>query len=266
MILRGLCSARVARSSALCASTDVIMCLMMCLVTLTCLSTAHSAPAWEQIHEEEGVTVYKRDSSLGELPDFKATGIIKASVFDVIAVIRDVDRREEWVFRCEDSKLVKSYGHFEVLLYHRTDSPWPADDRDAAVMTNLFELVPEREYLAYFKGVKHKLIPARDDAIRIPTLEGYYRFKHLKPNETQVTYFVHIDPGGYLPRWLVRMTTYEFPTDTLLGLRRQVKKTKRANVYRAFHQEWNPAVRPVGTPAPAKLSRPSEALSHRLDL
>ena len=244
----------------------LMMCLMICLVTSARPSTALSAPAWEQIHEEEGVTVYKRDSSLGDLPDFKATSIIKASVFDVIAVIRDVDRREEWVFRCEDSRVVKSYDHFEVLLYHRTDSPWPADDRDAAIKTNLFELEPDREYLAYFKGVKNKLIPVRDDAIRLPIVEGYYRLKYLKPNETQVTYFVHLDPGGYLPRWLVRMTTYEFPTDTLIGLRKQVTKTKRANVYHAFHQQWNPAVRPNGTPAPAKLSRPSKALSHRLGL
>lgn len=237
------------------------------LITALCLcSSALGAPSWEQIHEEEGIKVYRRDSALGELPDFKGTGRVKASLFDVLAVIRNVNRRTEWVFRCEASKVVKRFTDFEVLLYHKTYSPWPASDRDAAIRTQLYELEPGKHYLAHFRGVKSELIPERESNIRLPQIEGYYLLKELSPEETHVTYFVHLDPGGYLPHWLVKMTTVDFPTETLMGLRKQVKKTKAAGVYRSFHERWNPRVRPEGTPAPHKLMRPSRALMKRLGI
>ena len=229
-------------------------------------SIALSAPKWEKIHQEKGVTVYKRDSSLGDLPDFKATTTVDGSIFDVIAVIRDVDRREEWVFRCEDSKVVKRDTDFEVLLYHRTDSPWPTSDRDAAITTRLYEIKAGQEYLAHFKGVKNKLIPKRDDAVRLPIIEGYYRLKLINNHKTHVTYFVHLDPGGYIPRFLVRMTTHEFPTTTLIGLRRQVKNTIKSGIYKEFQQKWNPLLRPVGVAAPAVLPTPSSPFLKRLGL
>ena len=235
-------------------------------IVLLSFSIAFSAPKWERIHQEKGVTVYERDSSLGDLPDFKAIAKVKASIFDVIAVIRDVDRRENWVFRCEDSKVVKSHTDFEVLLYHRTDSPWPTSDRDAAITTRLYEIKKGQEYLAHFKGVKNKLIPKRDDAVRLPIIEGYYRLKFISNNETHVTYFVHLDPGGYIPRFLVRMTTHEFPTATLIGLRKQVKNTMKSGIYKEFQQKWNPLVRPVGVSAPAALPKPTGALLKRLGL
>ena len=81
-------------------------------ITLLCCSSALAKPTWEKIHNEEGVTVYQRESSL----DLRTSKQNKSSafLFDIIAVIRDVDRREEWVFRCKDSRVVKGYTDFEV--------------------------------------------------------------------------------------------------------------------------------------------------------
>ena len=237
------------------------------LITLLCLcSSVVSAFAWEQIHKEAGIKVYRRDSSLGDLPDFKAIGRVKASLYDVLAVIKNVNRRAEWVYRCEASKVVKRFSDFEVLLYHKTYSPWPADDRDAAVRTQLYELKAHRKYLAHFRSVKSKLIPEKEGLIRLPQLEGYYLLTYVNPRETQVTYFVHLDPGGYLPHWLVKMTTRDFPTETLMGLRKQVKKTKNSGVYRSFHERWNPNIRPASQPAPYQLPQPSQRLMNRLGL
>ena len=224
------------------------------------------APAWKQTYETKGIQVYQRESTLGDLPDFKAMGHVKASVYDVIAVLQNVNRRAEWVYRCEASKVIKRYGDFEVLLYHKTYSPWPASDRDAAIRTQLYELEAEKKYLAHFRGVKNKLIPEKDGMIRIPQIEGYYLLQQVDAQKTHVTYFVHIDPGGYLPHWLVRMTTQDFPTETMMGLRKQVKKTKKSGVYKSFHERWNPQVRPKGVAAPYPLSRPSQKLMKRLGI
>lgn len=240
--------------------------LTLIITLLSLHSPAQSAPKWEQLHEEEGIKVYRRDSTLGELPDFKAIGRVQGSVYDVIAVLRNVDRRTEWVFRCEASKVVKRFSDFEVLLYHKTYSPWPASDRDAAIRTQLYEMDHGQKYLAHFRGVEDPLIPDEEGNIRIPQIEGYYLLSQVTPQETQVTYFVHLDPGGYLPRWLVRMTTKDFPTETMMGLRKQVKKTQKSGEYRSFHERWNPRVRPKGQSAPYQLPKPSDKLIKRLGI
>ena len=237
------------------------------LMTILCLfSSAAGAPRWKQMHEKEGIKVYERDSKLGDLPDLKAVSRIKASLFEVIAVIKDVNRRAEWVYRCEASKIVKKYGEFEVLLYHKTYSPWPASDRDAAIKTQLYEIEPERQYLAHFRGIKSRLIPEKDDTIRLPLIEGYYLIKYISPQETGVTYFVHLDPGGYLPHWLVKMTSRDFPTKTIMGLRKQVKKTIKSKIYRSFQERWDSKIRPEGTPAPDRRPAPSKKLMKRLGI
>lgn len=240
--------------------------IVVFIILLCVCSSASSAPAWEHIHQAEGIKVYKRDSTLGDLPDFKAIGRVKASIYDVMAVLQNVGRRAEWVYRCETSKVVKRYGDFEVLLYHKTYSPWPASDRDAAVKTQLYEIEAEKKYLAYFKGVHSTLIPKKDGLVRLPQIEGYYLLKSIRDQETQITYFVHLDPGGYLPRWLIKMTTKDFPTETLIGLRKQIKKTKKSGIYKSFHQRWNPHIRPQGTPAPYPHARLTQKLIKRLGI
>ena len=230
------------------------------------MDTVYASPAWTQIHEQDGIKVYQRDSKLGDLPDFKAISRIRANIFDLIAVIQDVGRRSEWVHRCSVSKVIKRYGEFELLLYHKTDSPWPVFDRDVAIRTRLYELKKEKKYLAYFKGVESSLIPKKKGIVRLPKIEGYYYFDYINPREIEVTYFVHLDPGGSLPHWLVKRATKDLPTKTIIGLRKQITKTKANKNYRSFHEKWNPDVRPMERPEPPRPPYPASSLLKRLGI
>ena len=226
---------------------------------------AWGAP-WQTIHSNEGIHVYERVSTLGDLPDFKATSSVQASLFDLIAVLQDINRRDEWVHRCSVSYIIKKYGEFEILLYHKTDSPWPVSDRDAVIKTGLYELEEERRYLAYFRGVQNSSVPHKHGSIRLPHVEGYYLLEYIHDQKTRVTYFVHLDPGGSLPQWLVKRATRDLPTKTIIGLRKQIKKTQRSGVYGAFHRRWNPMIRPVDAPVPPRPPSPSNKLLIRLGL
>lgn len=239
----------------------LLISLVLCSATIV-----QATPKWTQIHHVEGIRVYQRDSSLGDLPDFKAVSRIKATLFDLIAVLQDVNRRDEWVHRCSVSRVVKRYSEFEILLYHKTDSPWPISDRDAAIRTQLYELKKERRYLAHFKGVKSSLLPVESGVVRLPQIEGYYLFDYIGPAELEVTYFVHLDPGGFIPHWLVKRATKDLPIQTIIGLRTQIKKTKATKVYQSFHEKWNPLVRPTHVAEPTRPLYPSKSLLKRLGI
>ena len=236
------------------------------LIISSLAQSSHAAPAWEQIHHQAGIKVYQRDSPLGDLPDFKAIGRIKASLFDLIAVLQDVNRRIEWVHRCSVSQMLKRYSEFELLLYHKTDSPWPISDRDVAIRTQLYELKKERRYLAHFKGVKSPLVPKKKGVVRLPQIEGYYLFDYISPQELEVTYFVHLDPGGALPHWIVKRATKDLPTKTIIGLRQQIAKTRAAQTYKVFHKKWNPEHRPADVAEPSRPPYPKKSLLERLGI
>ncbi len=48
-----------------------------------------------------------------------------------------------------------------------------------------------------------------------------------------------IDPGGSLPRFLVRMLQKDLPLDILRGLKKRIVKTRGR--YDAFLDRWDPA-------------------------
>ena len=49
------------------------------------------------------------------------------------AVIADVPRQTEWMYDCDESRLIRADGPDVVLLYNRTSAPWPASDRDVVL-------------------------------------------------------------------------------------------------------------------------------------
>jgi len=67
----------------------------------------------------------------------------------------------------------------------------------------------------------------------MPRLAGYYHLEVIDAGHQ-----VDADPGGLLPDWLVKLTSRKLPIETLVGLRRQVAKTR--GKYEAFLKRYDP--------------------------
>ena len=68
-----------------------------------------------------------------------------------------------------------------------------------------------------------KLEPKKnDDLIRITKADGYWSFVP-KDQGVVVTYQMHADPGGSIPKWLVNRAVVDTPYDTLNQLRDYLK-------------------------------------------
>lgn len=208
------------------------------------------AAAWEEVTREQGVVVHQQEVKGQSIPKFRGTGVVRASVYEVLAVLNDVPRRLEWQHRCVGSHLIERRGHFEAIQYNRTDSPWPAEDRDVVVHSHIYTYEPGRSVIATFLGVRHPRKPKVDDAIRMPRLQGFYKLEALGERRTRVTYQVDADPGGWIPGWLAKRATRELPLKTILGLRKAVRGASKR--YRGFLELWDPKYRdPDAGPPPA---------------
>lgn len=62
----------------------------------------------------------------------------------------------------------------------------------------------------------------RDDAVRMPVLRGSWRIEPLGESRARVTYQVAVDPGGRIPKWLVRRGAAGALPDAIARLRQRL--------------------------------------------
>ena len=75
----------------------------------------------------------------------------------------------------------------------------------------------------------------RSDCIRGPRSEGEFTLKDTGHGSVLVAYTIHLDLGGRLPGWIVRIFVRNAPIKTLRAFKAQVLKTR--GQYSAFITE-----------------------------
>lgn len=199
------------------------------------------AQNWEELFEEKGITVWQREVKGTSFVEFRGRGEIAASIRDLAAIIRDNNKKTEWMHQCAEDFAIQYKAPLQIVTYNRTASPvFFISDRDV-VLDVRAELKPaERSILIAFKNVQHAKMPDRDGVVRMPRLVGHWLLEALGPTSTRLTYQVAADPGGALPAWLVNMVSKNIPFHTIDNLRRQVGKPGYKQQYLVLDQviDW----------------------------
>ncbi len=194
------------------------------LVLVATSSEVHAKPVWKEIERDQGVTVFAREEPKRSLPTFRGVGEVSANIYHLMAIILDNQRAPEWVDRCESSRQLERYDARTTLVYSRASSPWPVSDRDTVVRVTTRTIRPQKEYRLSMRS-QPDLTPRVDGVVRIEQSHIYFHLTRLGPKRTQIEYSLNVDPGGYLPKWLVRMSTRTMPIKTIRALEAQARKT-----------------------------------------
>lgn len=193
---------------------------------------------WHHDVSEDGISVSMMTEEGRNLPAFRGVGMVDANLFEVLAVLDDAKRAPEWMANCLENKVMKQVNEFDRIVYNRTDAPWPVSDRDVVLYVAVTSNVEKREVDIVFKSITTSPPAPVDGVVRMPRLKGYYKLHAVDEKHTQVTYQIDADPGGSIPDWLVTRASRRLPIDTILGMRRQVKKT--AGRYEEFIKRYDP--------------------------
>ena len=162
---------------------------------------------------------------------FRGLTEIDGSLEEILSVVSDVPSHPSWMPDCSESRVLRDDGE-TVVVYRRTQAPWPVSDRDVVVESRTQVIEPDVEVHVYFRSVDEPSVepasgaPASGSgsgAVRMPYLVGHYKLRALGPGRTRVEYQVDADPGGRLPGWLAAGTSRGNPVRTLVGLQRQVQ-------------------------------------------
>ena len=68
---------------------------------------ASAGGGWEKVDVDEGVTVEVKEIEGRDLPVFRGRTVIGAGLFEIMAVLHDVNRGCEWMHQCAASRLLE---------------------------------------------------------------------------------------------------------------------------------------------------------------
>jgi hypothetical protein len=183
---------------------------MTALLLIPLLIVTADEARWELAADSDGVKVYGRKRSDGDIREMKAIGLIDAAPTDVWKAVRDYDNYPKTMPYIEDGKVLSREGGEKgdkvTVLYSKINTPL-VDRRDYII-----RLVDEsawqegKGFLKVTWTVVNDMddkVPVLKDVVRVRINEGYWL---LEPREdgkkTFATYYVFTSPGGALPNFI----------------------------------------------------------------
>lgn len=190
--------------------------------------------SYKQLYETGSIKVFR---SINETtPTYKAEGTVEANIFELMAVIADIDRRKEWVSNLAEVRKVAGDVESQITLYERMNLPWPFSDRDVIVESTIEKNYKTLEIRVNYHNVNlPEIVPEKKDIIRVPLVVGGFYFKSINPQQTYCQLTIKLQLGGKIPQWLMDMIIKKIPEKTLYSLLDQVKATK--GKYKEFIQK-----------------------------
>jgi len=187
---------------------------------------AADEPAWKQIADDDGIVVWKKSVPGTSFVAFRGRGLVDADIYDVFAVLYDVEHKKELMANCVDYRLLEYRSPGNVIVYNRIGSPFfLISDRDSVIETKVvFEPEQKRIVANFFKG-DDQLMASPSGVVRTKALQGSWTLEATKDGKTELTYQAMADPGGLLPSWLVNLASRKLPYRTIQNMRGQVKRT-----------------------------------------
>lgn len=184
---------------------------------------AGSPGEWTFLYEKAGFKAYEQK---GHPVAYKAEGTVPLSLAEVAAVLVDTPCHREWVNRLAESRVLQGDPMTHCVMYSRYSLPWPAADRDAVVESVVEEDVARGEVRVRFWNTSSPLAPANTGCIRVPLSEGSFLLRDDGKGPLFVSYTIRLDPGGWLPNWIVRVFVRDAPYSTLRAFQAQILRTR----------------------------------------
>ena len=200
---------------------DLFALFMLLVLLVTDVDGARAAEAsWRLDREQDGIVVYTRPVEGSGIREFKGSARVSASVDSIRALLRDADHFKDWFPNTIESRLLDRDGNV-AYQYSVLDLPWPVSDRD-----NVFRSETETDSATGRISIRVTAAPdyhpEQPERVRVRRALGSWLLEPVSPVETQVTFTMHLEPGGGVPEWLINTQVVETPFDALTNLRTAV--------------------------------------------
>lgn len=181
---------------------------------------------WQLQKESPDVKVFS-----ASVPNSKHRAVLSITTIDkdphtIAKLIQDTSTCQQWVYRCQHSKIYQQLSDNEAYIYTASNMPFPAKDRDILAHIK-WEEDPDTNIITVTGMATSGILEKNRQQIRIENAKMIWELTPLKNGHTQVRNFAHIDPAGGIPSWLSNALSVEAPLATMIGLRNIFGQTTR---------------------------------------
>ena len=185
----------------------------------------HAGNEWVLKKNENGIAVYTRDIPGSNFKELKATTIFNASLPCIVALIKDVPSHTSWIFRCNQTRVIKMLNSTELYYYHETYVPWPASNRDGVVYYKISQDIKTKIVTVASKGIAG-MVPLEPNKVRVPEMSAFWNFVPKDDGTVYGEYQLYVDPGGDIPSWMVNMFAVDGPYNSILNMKKMLTLDK----------------------------------------
>jgi len=204
---------------------------------MLCLKAGYSQNWVKEIDKNE-VQVYSRYVPGKSAKEFKGEVIISTNLGSLVAVMDDIPSYTKWMYNCRHSERLAKLNDFEGYSYYINTSPWPMTDRDIIIHYKLSQHPSLHTITIDLKG--EKAYRPETDLVRVPELNGFWKFTPLDDGRIWVVYQVYSETGGSVPEDISNAFLADLPYHSLLNLKRMIenpafKKTYNSKIAEPKH-------------------------------
>lgn len=194
---------------------------MAVLCGFTVLFAATAQADWKVKKDEDGIKVSLNEVAGSKYKAYQGTTLINAPLTKVRALQEDVAGACAWIHECKSQKLVDQKGD-ESWTYTQFNAPFPVTDRDSYIHVTT-TVGGDGSVTRKLQGVP-TYKPEEKGYVRVAKVDGFWKLVPKGPNQTEVTYQVHTEPGGSVPSVLANKFVVDAPFNTLKALKALAEK------------------------------------------
>ncbi|MEM1156175.1 MAG: START domain-containing protein [Pseudomonadota bacterium] len=213
------------------------------LVLLLIWVTPAAGEEWTRLIDTNELQVDSRPYPGSSLQEVRGVIYLETSLNAVMALLKDADYNEQWVFRSGGARVVKEEGYERAYVHGVVDAPWPMQDRDTVVRFD-YEQADDGDITISIVNFPD-FLPVTEPYVRVPDFGGFWKLKPVGGGCVEVTYQVYGDPGGWVPVWMANYAAQTSVARTLENMPRAVKRYRDAHSDKVREVD-NDGARPVG--------------------
>jgi|SRR3972149_843608 len=173
---------------------------------------------WRFVCEADGITIHKRIKEGTTFIEFKSTGVLHGEISDYQSVILDTEIMPDWAPQCSEARNVERVNERETIIYVACNGVWPVADRDYIAKRTITTYPKKSTVHVNINLIENQNAPDIKSRVHIPYLQCCWILKRIDPVNTHVELYACVDPGGWLPSWLVNWGYRRIPYRYLKNL------------------------------------------------
>lgn len=191
------------------------------LINLFLLKGNVMSQEWEFIKERDGIKIYTRNQEDNPVKSYRGEADLHTTMEQLRTVLGSIENFDWWDKNIRDIKVL-AYEKEKLIRYYLIyDLPWPVTDRDLCVEAIITDDTVTGKRIVRATPLVG-VIPEKPDLVRIKNYWQEWATEPAGPGTFHVTLEGSVDPGGYIPAWLVNMVITDTPLNIMKKLRDKV--------------------------------------------